>query len=396
MMCNKKIKAIQTSALIAVFVCLYSVFTYASTQIKNFEYYINENNLAVLTGYVGTDSKVVVPSEIDGYKVYSTEETFYENDFIESVEFSGGVKEIGHHTFARCKNLKKVKIADTVSSLGRYAFSESAVEKIELPKSVRNIGMACFLGCADLTFVKANAKELDIAWYAFSGSEIKVLQIGDFSGLQLGYRSIPDDCTLTDSFVSSFILMHEKLFSPVHAILSESYWTRFISFYLMVTLFTIVVITVVKVIELIVRQLNGKEVSKYNEYIRTSSKALMSLNNNDYSYLKYSNIKISKFKKGIKYAVVIEFVVGEMSAILSALFPGYLNIQHKLNEKNVHFGGPFITLLVSITAIILAIILAITVLYLTLKVMFAMRSVILAKVPTLNAQIRKKKDSKGR
>ena len=396
MMCNKKIKAVQTSALIAVFVCLYSVFTYASTQIKNFEYYINENNLVVLTGYVGTDSKVVVPSEIDGYKVYSTEETFYENDFIESVEFSGGIKEIGHHTFARCKNLKKVKIADTVSSLGRYAFSESAVEKIELPKSVRNIGMACFLGCADLTFVKANAKELDIAWYAFSGSGIKVLQIGDFSGLQLGYRAIPDDCTLTDSFVSSFIFMHEKLFSPVRAILSESYWTRFISFYLVSTLFTIVGITVIKVIELIVRQLNGKEVSKYNEYIRTSSKALMSLNNNDYSYLKYSNIKISKFKKGIKYAVVIEFAIGEIRAILSVLFPGYLNIQHKLNEKNVHFGGLFITLLVSITAMILAIILAITVLYLTLKVMFAMRSVILAKVPTLNAQIRKKKDSKGR
>lgn len=385
-MCNKKMKTVQTSALIVVLVYLFTVITYASSPIKSFEYYVNDNNQAILTKYVGTDSKVVVPAEIDGYKVFSTEETFYENELIESVEFSNGIKEIGHHTFVRCKNLKKVKMADTVSSLGQYAFMESAVEKIELPESVRDVGKACFLGCADLTFVKANAKELDIALYAFSGSGIKVLQVGDFSGLQLGDYAIPDDCTLTDNFVASFIYMHNNLFSPFHAITSESYWTRFISLFLMITLLTVVGIAIIRVFSLIISELNGKEESKYNEYIRTSSKALVALNNNNYSYLKYSNINSSKFKRGIKYTVITEFVLGVICSIISALLPFYFNIVIKIYEKNIYFlVGSFIALIL----VIIAIIVLIALLCLTIKGMLVIRSIILANAPNMNAQIKK-------
>lgn len=383
-MCKKRIKAVKTSVLIVVFVCLFTVFTYASSPIKSFEYYVNDNNQAILTKYVGTDSNVVVPAEIDGYKVFSTEETFYENEFIESVEFSNGIKEIGHHTFARCRNLKKVKIADTVSSLGQYAFRESAVEKIKLPGSVRDVGMACFLGCADLIFVKANAKELDIALYAFNGSGIKVLQVGDFSGLQLGDSAIPDDCTITDNFVGSFIHLHNNLFSPLDAITSESYWIRFLSLFLMSTLLTIVVLAIIKVVSLIISELNGKEESKYNEYIRTSSKAIVSLNNNNYPYLKYGNINSSKYKRGIKYAVITEFVLGVLCSIISALLPVYFSIGSKLHEKIIYFlVVPFVALLLMIIAIIILI----TLLYLTIKGMLVIRSIVLANAPNMNAQI---------
>lgn len=391
MMCKKRIKAVKTSVLIVVYVFLSTVFTYASSPIKSFEYYINDNNQAILTKYVGTDSNVVVPAEIDGYKVFSTEETFYENEFIESVEFSNGIKEIGHHTFVRCRNLKKVKIADTVSSLGQYAFRESAVEKIKLPGSVRDVGMACFLGCADLIFVKANAKELDIALYAFNGSGIKVLQVSEFSGLQLGDSAIPDDCAITDNFVGSFIHLHNNLFSSLDSITPESYWIRFLSLFLMLTLLTIVVLAIIKVVSLIISELNGKEESTYNKYIRTSSKAIVSLNNNNYSYLKYGNINRSKFKRGIKYTTITELVLGLICAIVSALFPFYLNIGSKLHGKNIYF---LVRLFGAIILMIIAIILPIALLYLTIKVMLFIRSIIFASAPNMNAQIKKIKEDK--
>lgn len=379
---GKRINVFLTSFLTVVFVFLFSVIVYASSQTEGFEYIINDDNRATLTKYIGIEKKVVVPAEIDGHKVFATEGTFYENDFVEEVVISDGIEEIGPDTFSCCKNLRTVKIADTVSSLGRYAFRESAIEKIKLPESVRNIGTACFLGCVDLAYVKTNAEKLKIAPYAFGGSGIKVLQTRDFTDVQLGYCAIPNDCTITHNFIFAFLKTHNTLWTVLKQVNSELYWIRFISVSSVLILILFIVTGIARGIGLII---SGKEELKYNKYFSAASKTLMRLNDGNYSYLKYSTVGNLKLKKSIKevfITVAVSAVV--FFAAFSGMLPFCSKIMHKIQE--MHFYYYLITLFSLYIATIIALI---ALLYLTMKAVIAIQDAILAKIPNRNARIRK-------
>ena len=112
--------------------------------------YSLEDGKAVITGYTGTDEHLVIPSHIDGLRVYSIASRAFENYSFKSVIISEGVEEIDWFAFYKCQNL----------------------ESVTIPKSVRKIGHSAFDGvssrftvyCHDNSFAKSYAQSYGISY----------------------------------------------------------------------------------------------------------------------------------------------------------------------------------------------------------------------------------------
>lgn len=76
-----------------------------------------------ITGYTGTDTKVVVPKSIDGYGVVGIGvEAFAKNDNIVEVVLPDTVESIQNYAFWFCRNLKSITFTSTLTDIRFYAF----------------------------------------------------------------------------------------------------------------------------------------------------------------------------------------------------------------------------------------------------------------------------------
>lgn len=143
-------------------------------QYDNFEINIYDT-YAIITKYIGEDSEVVIPEEIN--KIPITEigdNAFKENKNIEkltipssittigkyafygctsikTIEFSQGLLNIGKLAFSSCKGLENLNLPNTLKIIDEFAFSEcSSLKKINIPYSVTEIGVSAFSWCENL------------------------------------------------------------------------------------------------------------------------------------------------------------------------------------------------------------------------------------------------------
>ena len=123
---------------------------------NGFEYAVNEDGESVtLTKYSGSDTEVIIPSELGGKKVTAIgEKAFYKNKTITSVKIPEGVTSIGVYAFQYCNSLTEVTIPKSVTSIGDNAFSVcDSLTKATIPEGVTSIGNYAFSGCSSLTEV---------------------------------------------------------------------------------------------------------------------------------------------------------------------------------------------------------------------------------------------------
>ena len=152
--------------------------TYGTSEDGLYEYKIYHDTLTV-TQYLGSETELVIPGEIDGYPVRilgtemfkdafirevkvrsvvipdSVEElengpwaggVFQYLDALEEVYIPGSVKVIGDYAFYSCEHLTKVEMEEGVERLGEMAFGSCyQLAEITIPKSVKEIGSSCFL-----------------------------------------------------------------------------------------------------------------------------------------------------------------------------------------------------------------------------------------------------------
>ena len=92
----------------------------------DFIYAVTNEGTAKLLAYAGTDSKLVIPGEIDGRKVTDFGElgSGQENRFITSITFPEGILEIGFE-FWKFENLSTVYIPASVAEIDGGAFSSA-------------------------------------------------------------------------------------------------------------------------------------------------------------------------------------------------------------------------------------------------------------------------------
>lgn len=121
----------------------------------DWEYSVDQGK-ATLTAYLGSDSEVTTPSELDGCPVTALSGTFYQNQTITKVVVSEGVETMGGFlcTFESCNNLVEVQLPQSLKTLNGGVFKRSHnLKKVNLPKNLTHIGESCFAETAVEEFV---------------------------------------------------------------------------------------------------------------------------------------------------------------------------------------------------------------------------------------------------
>ena len=146
--------------------------------INDYYYKDLDDGTLEIVGYYGSDTRIKIPSEINGKKVTSIGSSAFQNGSrLDNVTIPNGITSIGDYSFANCSGITSVEIPAGVTSIGKGAFEDcsslvylglqkgitsigeyafgncSALRAIEIPDSVISIGEDAFWGCTNLTEV---------------------------------------------------------------------------------------------------------------------------------------------------------------------------------------------------------------------------------------------------
>lgn len=153
------------------FICVgFSVLTVASCATEGLEYKLSDDHeSAIVSGYNGLSSKVVIPSKHSGFSISSIgSSAFYNCDFLQSVKIPNSVTSIGYSAFKGCRSLSSIKIPDNVTKIGESAFYEcSSLKSIEIPDGVSNIERSTFEYCSSLENITIPDSVTNLEPYAF-------------------------------------------------------------------------------------------------------------------------------------------------------------------------------------------------------------------------------------
>lgn len=95
-----------------------------SAEALGFKYIVSGEH-ASITSYNGNETKIVIPTTINGYKVTSIADGAFENSKITNVIISDGVESIGWFAFNGCTEMKSITIPSSITSIGYSAFGDA-------------------------------------------------------------------------------------------------------------------------------------------------------------------------------------------------------------------------------------------------------------------------------
>ncbi len=130
----------------------------------------NGDGTCTITGYTGTDATVVIPAELNGYRVSAIAENAFFGD----------------------STMVHVTIPEGIQTIGASAFFHSKIESVSVPSSVTSIGSRAFFAAnlAQITVAEENPvyQSVDGVVFDKSGTELLIYPIGS---TQEAY-SVPD------------------------------------------------------------------------------------------------------------------------------------------------------------------------------------------------------------
>ena len=135
---------------------------------EHYEYRLDDYDMALLCGYFGSDTELVIPETIDGHKVVSIEDKcFYENNKIKSVTVPKNVSEIGAEAFCRCTSLESVTLPAGLEILEEKVFYGSGLKTAAIPSGVKVIPYKAFAECGSLASVRLSSGISQLSSSAF-------------------------------------------------------------------------------------------------------------------------------------------------------------------------------------------------------------------------------------
>lgn len=130
-------------------------------------FYFDETT-GTITGYVESDTVVVIPSKINGFTVETIGHGAFERSAVTSVTIPDSVTSIHDSAFAYCSSLTNISIPNSVTAIGSFAFEGcTKLESITLPSSLLTISEFLFYDCSQLTTIHIPDSVSSIRQYAF-------------------------------------------------------------------------------------------------------------------------------------------------------------------------------------------------------------------------------------
>lgn len=113
-------------------------------------YVVLEDGTAGITGYLGDETALVIPSVLDDLPVTAIGAYAFEYAPLTSVVIPEGVTVIDRKAFAAASALKEITLPSTLWEIGEEAFIGCALEKVTLPEGVETLGERAFACCWNL------------------------------------------------------------------------------------------------------------------------------------------------------------------------------------------------------------------------------------------------------
>lgn len=128
------------------------------------------DGMAEIRKYLGADTKITIPSTINGVPVYRIgADSFNRNRTMEDLVVEEGVTNIGFAAFYICPSLKKVTLPSTLKIIERNAFNYCIeLEEITIPANVTDIDKRAFYDCKKLKKIVIGPNVKHIAERVFS------------------------------------------------------------------------------------------------------------------------------------------------------------------------------------------------------------------------------------
>lgn len=129
--------------------------TETSPMQDDYKYYVIDEQSCGIKSYVGKSSEIVIPSEINGYRVIVIgQKCFANRDFIKKITIPKSIQEIEDEAFSECYSLSSVTFGDgsQLKKMGEDIFSDCEdLKKVVLPKNLKKIEAGTFSGCKKLS-----------------------------------------------------------------------------------------------------------------------------------------------------------------------------------------------------------------------------------------------------
>ena len=103
-----------------------STDTESDTSQSNPFRYTLSNGVATITAILSMEENIVIPSVIDGYRVYAIGSEAFSSSNVKSITITSGIEKLDWFAFKNCPSLSSVTIPDSVSSIGYGAFDNSS------------------------------------------------------------------------------------------------------------------------------------------------------------------------------------------------------------------------------------------------------------------------------
>lgn len=132
--------------------------------------YIEADGEIRITGYLGADSKVTVPSTLNGLPVTAIgDKAFKGCAELQKISLPSSLRVIGNNAFQDCRALFAISMP-RVLSIGNYAFYGCAsLQKVYLPEVLTEIGEYAFASCQNLSYVTIPGNVYAVPKCAFMG-----------------------------------------------------------------------------------------------------------------------------------------------------------------------------------------------------------------------------------
>lgn len=168
-----------------------------------FEFSNIDNGYSVKLKSVPEDGVVIIPSTYNGKKVIEIQdEGFLEFKNLIKVVIPNTVSSIGWNAFNRCSSLTSIVIPNSVTSIGSNAFAFcKSLTSIVIPNSVSSIGYGVFSNCSSLTSVVFSNSISYIAEYAFEDCISLSSFVISNSVKKIGFHAFEGCMSLTSIFI---------------------------------------------------------------------------------------------------------------------------------------------------------------------------------------------------